>query len=195
MESERFQAAVARIDAVNAGDPNRETANGATHPKELLYSRRMTAWLDRMAPEASEALRLAARAQHIGRWRIPRGDYPMDRAGYFRWRTTLYKFHAETAGAILADVGYDPPTVARVQALIRKEKLKSDAEMQMLEDVICLVFLESYFADFSEKHDAAKVIDIVRKTWRKMSPQGHEVALSLPLEPAARRLVERALAP
>lgn len=193
--SERLQAALARIDAANAEDPNSEIAEGASQPKELLYSRRMTAWLGRMAPDASEALQLAARGQHISRWTIPRGDYPMDRAGYHRWRTTLYKFHADAAGAILADVGYDAPTIARVQALIRKEKLKSDAETQLLEDVICLVFLESYFAEFSAKHDAAKVIDIVRKTWRKMSPRGHEAALSLPLSPVARSLVERALAP
>jgi len=192
--SGRLQAAMAHIDAANAEDPNHEMADGTSQPKELLHSRRMSAWLDRIAPDASEPLQLAARAQHIRRWTLPRSDYPMDRAGYHRWRTTLYKFHADTAGAVLTEVGYDVPTIARVQALIRKEKLKSDAEMQRLEDVICLVFLESYFAAFSAKHEAEKVIDIVRKTWRKMSPEGHAVALTLPLPPAARSLVERALA-
>ncbi|HUN52002.1 MAG TPA: DUF4202 domain-containing protein [Candidatus Sulfotelmatobacter sp.] len=192
---ERFRAAVARIDAANGEDPNREMIGGVEQPKELAYGERMSAWLERLAPDASEALRLAARAQHIRRWRIPRGDFPMDRAGYHRWRTTLYRFHADTAGALLAEVGYDAATIARVQALIRKEKLQSDPEMQMLEDVICLVFLENYLAGFSAKHDAAKVVEIVRKTWRKMSPRGQQAALALPLPPAARGLVERALAP
>ena len=192
---ERFRAAVARIDAANGEDPNREMIGGVEQPKELAYGERMSAWLERLAPDASEALRLAARAQHIRRWRIPRGDFPMDRAGYHRWRTTLYRFHADTAGALLAEAGYDAATIARVQALIRKEKLQSDPEMQMLEDVICLVFLENYLAGFSAKHDAAKVVEIVRKTWRKMSPRGQQAALALPLPPAARGLVERALAP
>ena len=191
---ERFRAAMARIDAANGEDPNREVVGGVEQPEELVYARRMSAWLERLAPDASEALRLAARAQHIRRWSIPRRDYPMDRAGYHRWRSTLYRFHAEAAGVILADVGYDAATIAGVQALIRKEKVKSDPEMQTLEDVVCLVFLENYFTDFSAKHDAAKVVEIVRKTWRKMSPRGQQAASGLPLPPAARSLVEQALA-
>ena len=191
---ERFNAAIARFDAANADDPTTEVFQGAVYPKELLYAQRMTAWLDNIAPEASEALRLAVRCQHIQRWTIPRHTYAMDRHGYLRWRTTLAKFHADTAAAILRDVGYDDATIQRVQTLLRKERLKRDPEVQCLEDVICLVFLEHYLAAFATQHDEVKVLDILRKTWTKMSPRGHEVALTLPMSPEARRLVEQALA-
>ena len=191
---ECFNAAIARFDAANADDPTTEVFQGAVYPKELLYAQRMTAWLDNIAPDASEALRLAVRCQHIQRWTIPRHTYAMDRHGYLRWRTTLAKFHADTAAAILRDVGYDDATIQRVQTLLRKERLKRDPEVQCLEDVICLVFLEHYLAAFATQHDEVKVLDILRKTWTKMSPRGHEVALTLPMSPEARRLVEQALA-
>jgi len=191
---ERFNAAIARFDAANADDPTTEVFQGAVYPKELLYAQRMTAWLDNLAPDASEALRLAVRCQHIQRWTIPRHTYAMDRHGYLRWRTTLAKFHADTAAAILRDMGYDDATIQRVQTLLRKERLKRDPEVQCLEDVICLVFLEHYLAAFATQHDEVKVLDILRKTWTKMSPRGHEVALTLPMSPEARRLVEQALA-
>lgn len=192
-DPERLHAALARFDAANAKDPMTEVFQGVVYPKELLYAQRMTAWLAKLAPDASEALRLAARCQHIQRWTIPRQTYPMDRHGYLRWRTTLAKFHADTAAAILRDVGYDDTTIQRVQTLLRKERLKRDPEVQCLEDVICLVFLENYFAGFATQHDAVKVLDILQKTWQKMSPRGHEVALTLPMSPEARRLVEQAL--
>lgn len=190
----RFETAIARFDAANAEDPNSEEVNGVTYPKELLYARRMTAWLDRLAPEASEALRLAARAQHIRRWAIPRRDYPMTRSGYLKWRTTLYRFHADTAGDILREAGYDDATVAAVQSLLRKERLKRNPDMQCLEDVVCLVFLESYFANFAPQYDEQKVLDILRKTWKKMSPRGQAAARDLTLSPAAGTLLEKALA-
>jgi len=189
-----FNEAIARFDAANAADPHREVSEGVESPKELLYAQRMTAWLDRLAPDASEALRLAARSQHIRRWTIPRNEYPMDRRGYLQWRTALGKFHAATAGEILREVGYQEETISRVQALIRKEGLKTDPEAQLLEDVICLVFLESYFAEFARQHDEEKLIGIVRKTWKKMSPRGHEAALTLELPPDLHRIVEKALA-
>lgn len=190
----RYEQAIARFDAANAEDPNREAYEGAEHPKELLYGRRMTAWLERLFPDASEALRLAVRCQHIRRWEIPRSTYPMDRTGYREWRTTLARFHAETAGEVLRGVGYEEAVIGRVQSLVRKERLKLDAETQALEDAACLVFLESYFADFARQHDEEKLVDILRKTWRKMSPKGHEAALGLALSPDLRRVVERALA-
>lgn len=190
----RFTAAIARFDAANGEDPNTEVFEGAAYPKELLYARRMTAWLGKLAPNASEVVQLAACCQHIRRWTIPRSQYPMDRPGYKQWRTTLAKFHAETAGKILGEVGYDEETIGRVQALLRKEHLKLDPEVQLLEDTICLVFLESYLADFAGRHEEAKLIDIIRKTWRKMSPRGHKAALALDLPPDLRRLVEQALA-
>lgn len=194
MTDERLDAAFARIDEANAQDPNLERLDGQDFPKELLYGRRMSATLAMFAPEADDAVKLAARAQHVQRWKIPRSDFPMDRKGYLAWRQKLYGMHAELAGEILREVGYDDATITRVGTLLRKKGLKIDPDVQLLEDVICLVFLEHYFADFSVKHDDAKVIDILRKTWAKMSPRGHEAALALPMG-EERRLVERALAP
>src|SRR5262247_3754539 len=193
-DPERFKAAISRFDEANAEDPTTEVLQGVVYPKELLYAQRMTAWLDKLAPDASEALRLAVRCQHIQRWAIPRHTYPMDRTGYLRWRTTLAKFHADTAAKILRDVGYDDAIIRRVQRLLRKESLKRDPEVQCLEDVICLVFLENYLAAFATQHDEAKVLDILQKTWKKMSLHGREVALTLPIPTATRRLVEQALA-
>jgi hypothetical protein len=177
----RFAAAIARFDAANGEDPNRETVAGSPRPKELVYADRMSAMLARFVPDASEALELAARSQHIERWKIPRSEYPQTRAGYQQWRTRLRDFHADRAAAILRDVGYDDETIARVRALIRKERMKSDAEAQALEDVVALVFLESYLEDFVRTHadyDEAKFIDILQKTSRKMSARGRAAALT-----------------
>lgn len=189
----RFEAAIARFDAANAEDPNQDVFEGKTYPKELLYAKRMTAWLEHIEPEASEALQLAARSQHIRRWEIPRDSFPKTRTGYLRWRTTLYAFHADTAADILRQVGYGDATIERVRSLLRKMRLKHDAEAQCLEDVACLVFLENYFAGFAAQQDEAKMIGIVRKTWQKMSPRGRQMALALTLPPRARDLLEKAL--
>ncbi len=191
---DRYSRAIAAFDALNAEDPNREMVEGAEQPKEFVYARRMTERLQRFAPEASEPLRLAARCQHIQRWMIPRSDYPMDRGGYRRWRIDLAQFHAELAGEVLAEVGYDPETISRVQRLLRKEGLKRDADVQTLEDVACLVFLGNYFADFASKHDEEKVVGILRKTLRKMSDRGRQEALSMPMQPASRAILDRAIA-
>ena len=187
-DTERFRAAINRIDAANC-----EMYQGQQRPRELLYSERMTAWLARMAPNASEPVRLAARAQHIRRWEIPRNSYPMDRNGYRCWRTDLGKFHAETAGRILRSVGYDETTIERVGSLLRKERLKTDPDCQLLEDVICLVFLEYELADFAKKHDEEKLIHILRRTWKKMSLRGHKAALALPLADDLLAIVEKAV--
>jgi len=192
-DTERFQAAIARFDQANSEDPNKEVHEGEEHPRELLYARRLTKWLELLEPDASEPLRLAARCQHICRWTIPRSDYPMDRKGYHQWRTTLARFHAEKAGDILSEVGYDEKTITSVQSLLRKEHLKKNPDTQTLEDVICLVFLEDYFSDFAKQHEEEKLITILRKTWKKMSPRGHQAALQLDLSPADRALVEKAL--
>jgi hypothetical protein len=179
----RYKSAIQRLD-----DANRE------HPPTLDYAQRMTAWLERLMPDASEALRLAVRSQHLRRWTFPRDRFPMTRAGYHQWRTAAARFHAEQAGEILREVGYDEPTIARVQSLVRKEGLKSDPETQALEDSTCLAFLELDFAAFAARHDDDKVVRIVQKTWRKMSPRGHDAALRLELPDNARRLIEQALA-
>jgi hypothetical protein len=154
----------------------------------------MTDWLARLAPSASVPLQLATRAQHLMRWRIPRELFPKDRAGYLRWRTILYDFHADRAAQVLHEIGYDDETIARVGSLIRKEKLKADPEAQTLEDVVCLVFLENYFAEFARDHDEQKLIRILRKTWKKMSPRGHEAAMTIQLGDRERELIAKALA-
>jgi hypothetical protein len=191
--SERFREAIARFDRANAEDPNVETADGVSHPKELLYAQRMSEALERFAPDASEVVRLAARCQHIRRWTVPRDTYPEGRDGYRRWRTDLGRFHAETAGGILREVGYDEATVGRVQALLRKERLKADPEVQLLEDVACLVFLGHYLAPFAARHKDEKVVGILQRTWRKMSARGRAAALTLDLAPALRALIGRAV--
>lgn len=192
----RFDRAIARFDALNAEDPNRELADGREYPKELLYAERMSAMLQRYAPEASESLRLAARCQHIQRWKISRSSYPMTRPGYHQWRKELRNFHAATASAVLHEVGYDAETIAQVSSLIRKEDLPANREAQTLEDVVVLVFVESYLEQFIHDHqdyDEAKFMDILRKTSRKMSPHGMTALASLPLPPALAAIVQKLL--
>ena len=193
----RFQQAIAKFDAANAQDPNQENFQGKTYPKELLYAERMTAMLAQFAPDATEAVQLAARSQHICRWKSPRNAYPMDGVGYKQWRTDLYKFHGETAAAIMREVGYDDDMIARVQALLRKEKLKVNPQTQMLEDVAGLVFLQHYLADFVSKYshyEEEKLLGILRKTWRKMSDNGHAAALNLNYTPEILAVIQKALA-
>jgi len=190
----RLEATLRGIDAANAADPTMESVGGEDRPAALVYSERMTRWLERIAPDASEVLQIAVRAQHIERWTMPRQSYPMDREGYLRWRTDLGKYHAERAGEIMAAAGYDDEAVKRVSTLIRKRGIKRDPEVQTLEDVACLVFLENYFADFSTQHDDDKVVSIVAKTWVKMSEAGHKAALTIDIPERAKALVERALA-
>jgi len=191
----RLEQTLAAFDAVNAQDPNTEIIHGKAISKELIYSQRMSDQLHKFLPGASEALQLAARSQHICRWKIPRSDYPMDRQGYKKWRLDLAVFHGETAGEILQANGYDQTLIHRVKDLLLKRSLKRDAEVQVLEDVICLVFLEFYLDDFAGKHDEAKLIDIIQKTWNKMSDVGHAAALKLPLSSAMLSLVTKALKP
>ncbi len=191
----RFEDALRLIDEANSEDPNNERFEGEEYPKELLYSMRMTNWLDTIEPQASEALRLAVRSQHIRRWEIPRSEYPLGRKGYHQWRIRLYDYHGEKAAEILEKVGYDEQTIARVRMLLKKKGLKTDTETQTLEDVACLVFLESYFWDFSRLHDEEKIIGILRKTWAKMSPRGQEAARELSLNAGAQDLLNKALTP
>lgn len=192
--SERLQATLAAFDEANRQDPNTERVDGEAHPKELLYGQRMTEELHRFAPEAPEILQLAARCQHIRRWESPRSDYPDGRAGYKKWRSQLGLFHGRVAGRIMAEHDYPQEDIEQLQNLLIKRNLKRDPLMQTLEDVICLVFLRHYLPAFAQKHDEAKLIDIIQKTWRKMSPEGHEAALKLPLGEDMQALVGKALA-
>jgi hypothetical protein len=175
----RFEEALRRFDTANSADPHHELVDGVAHPRELLYARRLTDWVLRLRPDASEALRLAARCQHLRRWESPRDRYPLDRAGYLRWRAELKKFHAEQSGAILREVGYDEELVRRVQALNLKKDLGKDPDCQVLEDALCLVFLQYQFADLAAKTDDEKMINALKKSWAKMSDQARAEALKL----------------
>jgi hypothetical protein len=193
-ESARFQAALDRLDTLHAEDPRRERVGDKEIPYELLYAERMSEWLGRVAPEASEELRLAARAQHLQRWRIPRDDYPRNRAGYLTWRRELGRRQADHAVQILREAGYDEASCGHVARMIRKEKLRSDSDAQALEDTACLVFLEHYFAAFAAEHDEEKLARILRQTWNKMSPRGHELTATIPLPANEQALMRKALA-
>jgi hypothetical protein len=190
----KLDEALARFDAMNAEDPNTEAVDGEEQPKELIYGRRMSERLAAFAPHAPEAVKLAVRAQHLRRWTLPRSAFPMDRAGYLTWRTRCAKMHAELAEEVLQEVGYDQPIIAQVKKCLTKRGLKTDPDVQMMEDVACLVFLEHYAGAFAAQHPKEKVIDIVQKTWKKMSGEGHAAALELPLDPDVKAVVEEALA-
>ena len=188
-----FQNASQWIDAANAEDPNQEIYQSQTYPKELLYSNRMYERLMNFHPNASEEVQIATKAQHICRWKMPRESYPMDRVGYLKWREALKKFHASKTTSILKEVGYENAFIDRVCFLIEKKLLKKDAETQLLEDVICLVFLEYYLEEFILKHDTEKLKNIIIKTWNKMSEKGQKTALTLSFSTASLQLIKEAL--
>jgi hypothetical protein len=194
--TERYQATIADVDAANAGDPRTFTIGGVTRPCEVVYSERMTERLEAMYPEASELLRIAARGQHIRRFDIPRADFPQGRDGYNEWRRTCREHHAKLLRGIMSRHGYEDWDIEHVAALVKKEQLKKDKESQALENVVDVVFIEHYFDDFYGKYshyDDAKIIDIIGKTLRKMSPKGHQAALALDLPERTRRLVQAAV--
>lgn len=194
-DPERFAAALRRFDEENARDPNVEQAAGGAHPRELLYARRLTEWVLKLCPGASEELRLAARCQHLCRWMVPRDSYPMTRAGYLKWREGLKHFHAEKAGEILREVGYPAEAIARVQSLNLKKNFPQDAEGRVLEDALCLVFLEYQLADLASKTTEEKMINALQKAWKKMTPAAQAQALKLSYSPHERSLLEKALQP
>lgn len=185
--------AIARFNALNAADPNKLTFAGEERPRELARAEQLEAWVLRLDPDASDALRLAARCQHIQRWLVPRSDYPEGRVGYLKWRKDLSKKHAEVATSVLRDLGAPEELIESLRSINLKEGLKTNPETQTIEDALCLSFLEHEFTEFAEKHDDEKVIDIVQKTWRKMSERAHTEALGLSLEGRAKELVGRAL--
>ena len=190
----RFAAALQRFDEENSRDPNVEIADGVAHPRELIYAQWLTDWVLKVSPAASEPLRLAARCQHIARWLIPRDSYPMTRPGYLQWRADLKKFHAQKAGEILRAVGYADDTVQRVQELNLKKNFPNDPESRVLEDALCLVFLERQLAALAAKSDHAKMINALQKSWKKMTPAAHAEALKLKYGAREQSLIQRALA-
>lgn len=188
-DPKKFEAAIRRFDEENGRDPNQE--NG--QPRELLYAERLTNWVLRLSPNASEALRLAARCQHLCRWRIPRSDYPMTRPGYLKWRTDLKKFHAQHSGEILRKVGYDEDTIRRVQDLNLKKNFPADAECRVLEDALCLVFLEFQLSDLAAKTDDDKMVNALKKSWEKMTEAARAEALKLKYGEREMGLIQKAL--
>jgi len=189
----RFEAALRRFDEENSRDPNFETVGGVSHPRELIYAQWLTDWVLKLSPHASEELRLAARCQHLCRWKIPRDSYPMDRPGYLKWRADLKRFHAERAGEILREVGYPDTVIVRVQDLNLKKNFPADPESRVLEDALCLVFLERQLTDFATKTSEEKVITALQKSWKKMTPTAHGEALKLPYASREKALIEAAL--
>lgn len=189
----KLTSVIEKIDAANSLDPNITLVGGEEIPKELAYSQRMTRTLNNFIANPSEALQIAARAQHIERWKSARSDYPDGRAGYKKWRSELGLFHASRCAELMEEVGFSEGEIERVKYLVQKRGLKRDEHTQALEDVICLVFLKYYFDDFAAKHSDEKIVDIVQKTWKKMSEKGHEAALKLKYSEKTGKLVTLAL--
>jgi Domain of unknown function (DUF4202) len=195
MDPVRFQMAIAAFDRANAEDPHTILTNGEQRPRELVHAEHLSAWVARLEPNASEPLLLAARCQHIRRWQIPRASFPTGRVGYLQWRTQLARFHAQTAAQLLEECGYGPELIDAVRRLNLKQNLRSSADMAALEDALCLSFLEFELDEFIAKYPTEKVLEVIQKTWQKMTERGHDAALKLPFSAAGLEVVTRALAP
>lgn len=188
----RFRAAIAAIDEVNAGDPNQVVVDGEPRPKELVHAGLVTSWVRRLRSDAGELLLLAARGHHLRRWQSPRQSYPEGRSGYLRWRRDLSERQAAELGELLAITGYQADEVERVRAIVRKRGLGHDDDVQALEDALCLTFLELQLIELAGRTDEAKMVDILRKTMAKMSPEAIRLAGELPLGPEGARLLAEA---
>ena len=188
----QFHQVLRRFDDENARDPNLITIGGTVQPRELFYAQRLTEWVLRLCPEASEVLQLAARCQHICRWMIPRNSYPMTRAGYLRWREELKRFHAQRSSEILREAGYPEEMIARVRELNLKKNLGEDPECQVLEDALCLETLQYQLGDLMDKTEPDKMVAILQKTWKKMSPAARQEALGLSFSDREKELLSKA---
>jgi Domain of unknown function (DUF4202) len=184
--------ALAAIDAANAEDPNLVAVGKLSRPKELVNSELVTAWILRLRPDPPDELLLAARGHHLRRWQLPRSSYPEGRTGYLRWRRDLSLRQADDVGAILSLVGYDGAVINRVRAIVRKEHLADDPDVQVLEDAICLVFLETQLDDLARRMAPDRMVDILRKTMVKMSRAAVDLVGTIPLSEGGRRLMETA---
>lgn len=193
-EVARFREAIQRFDDLNAEDPNQEFDHGVERPRELVQAGRLCAWVMRLDPAASEVLRLAARSQHLCRWRIPRASFELSRAGYHQWRNELKRFHAELSGGVLRAVGYGEDIITTVGELNLKKNFPADPQSRVLEDALCLVFLQFQLADLADKTDEAKVINALQKSWKKMTPAAHAEALALSYGAREKELIGKALA-
>jgi len=196
VSEERLRRAIAAIDAANAGDPHTIVARGRNRLKEHAHAELVSEWIEKLSPDASEALRIAGRAHHLRRWEIPRTDYPEGREGYLRWRRALHDFHADATAAILSGCGYDAALIGRVSDLLHKRGLaRGEPEAQVLEDALCLVFVETQYRELAERLSEEKLLDVTAKTLRKMSARAKALALELPLDPRDAAAIRRAAAP
>ncbi|KAG9248215.1 hypothetical protein BJ878DRAFT_413179 [Calycina marina] len=194
MVATNYEAAISLIDEAHSQDPNIAIIDNVSIPYELHYARKMTHYLSLRAPSASPILKVAIRAQHLRRWEIPRSSYPMTRAGYLSWRAFLKKRQASLAKAICIGCGFGEEEAEGVARLVRKEDLIGNEETQVLEDVACLVFLDDQFERFGREHDEEMIVRVLRKTWRKMSDGGRELALGIGMTGECERLIGKALA-
>ena len=194
MDAKKLEAAFKLFDTYNEKDPKQYTYNDTIFPQELFFAIQLHEWVKKLEPNAREALLLASRCQHIGRWEVPRESYPEGKAGYLNWRSNLAKYHAEKASHILSEVGYDLETIQRVQQIVLKQQIKSDPDVQTMENALCLVFLQFEYEDFIKKHDDTKLIRILQKSWGKMSEPGREAALTLSFSEKGAELLNKALA-
>jgi hypothetical protein len=188
-----LQKAFALFDAYNQQDPITLVWDGITYPAEYFYAVALYDWVLRLNPAASEAVLLASRSQHIGRWEVPRGSYPLGKAGYLNWRSDLSKFHAAKAGDLMLEAGYQPEFIDSVKRIILKQKIKLDPEVQLIENALCLVFLQFQFENFIHKHSEEKLLTIIKKTWNKMSDPGRKAALELKFSELGMELITKAL--
>ncbi|MEJ6979946.1 DUF4202 domain-containing protein [Pedobacter sp. P351] len=194
MDEKKIEIAFELFDNYNSKDPKQYSFNGEVYPQELFFALQVHNWIKKLDPNASEPLLLASRCQHLGRWEVPRETYPDGKAGYLNWRSNLAKYHAEKASQILSQIGYDTDTINKVQHIVLKQQLKSDQDVQTMENALCLVFLEFELEDFMAKHDDAKLIRILQKSWGKMSEPGRAAALTLNYSEKGSELIKKALA-
>jgi hypothetical protein len=192
-EDSRFKETIAAFDALNGQDPHTVEVDGLSIPKELHDAFAMTRWVEALYPKASEAVHLAARCQHLCRWEVPRSSYPEGRVSYLKWRADLKKRHADQSAKVLLESGYDSEMIDAVAAINLKWGLKSNPDVQQIEDALCLVFLEKQLEGYLVKWEDDKIIRILKKTWGKMSERAQDAALNLPISDHARSLVEQAL--
>ena len=189
----KLNAAFEQFDAYNQKDPNTFTWENISYPQEYFLAIELYNWVNKLDPNASEELLLASRSQHIGRWEIPRNTYPEGREAYLKWRKDLALYHAEKTAAIMENVGYDPEQIARARQILLKQKIKVDHDVQTMENALCLVFLQFQYEDFHPKYEAAKVINILKKSLLKMDAHGHQFALTLPYSDQGLHYIQGAL--
>ncbi|WP_018916763.1 DUF4202 domain-containing protein [Vreelandella zhanjiangensis] len=189
----RLEQVINALDQLHSEDPQAVNVDGEPVAAELLYAQRMSTWLTTLTQSPGECLQISVRAQHLQRWQVTREEYPEGRVGYLTWRRDQGIRAGETTALLMSEAGYSAEDAARVATIINKKGLGRDSDVQALEDCACLVFLENYFADFSRKVEHDHMLRIIQKTWRKMSPQAHELALGLPMSASSAALVKEAL--